>query len=166
MNKDKTKIGFIGAGYIGYGMALNLINNYDLTVFAHKNRKPIDDLVQKGAKEVANLEELAILSNVIIMCVTNTRIAIDIIDEIAPHLQKKTMIIDITTHKADGSIQIFQKLNSLDIMYVESPVMGGPVISTRRSSKSSGVDSMVQADSRICLVFSKKSGNQPLSIFF
>ena len=124
MNKDKIAIGFIGAGYMGYGMALNLVNNYDLTVFAHKNRKPIDDLVQKGAKEATDLEELASLSNVIIMCVPNTPVALDIIDEIALHLQKKTMIIDITTHKADGSIQIFQKLNSLDIMYVESPVMG------------------------------------------
>ena len=90
MNKDKTKIGFIGAGYMGYGMALNLVNNYDLTVFAHKNRKPIDDLVQKGAKEAIDLEELASLSNVIIMCVTNTPVAVDIISEIAPHLQKKT----------------------------------------------------------------------------
>jgi 3-hydroxyisobutyrate dehydrogenase-like beta-hydroxyacid dehydrogenase len=61
------------------------------------------------------------------MCVTNTPVAVDIISEIAPHLQKKTMIIDITTHKADGSINIFKKLNYLDIMYVESPVIGGPV---------------------------------------
>ena len=108
MNKGKIEIGFIGAGYMGYGIALNLVNNYDLTVFAHKNRKPIDDLVQKGAKEAADLEELASLSNVIIMCVTNTPVAVDIISEIAPHLQKKTMIIDITTHKADGSIKFFK----------------------------------------------------------
>ena len=126
MNKNKIKIGFIGAGYMGYGMALNLLNNYELTVIAHKNRKPIDDLVQKGAKEATNLEELVSLSNVIIMCVTNTPIALDIINNSTPHLQKKTTIIDITTHKADGSIKIFQKLNSLDIAYVESPVMGGP----------------------------------------
>jgi len=50
MNKGKIKIGFIGAGYMGYGIALNLVNNYNLTVFAHKNRKPIDDLVQKRCK--------------------------------------------------------------------------------------------------------------------
>jgi len=127
MNKDKIKIGFIGAGYMGYGMALNLVNKYDLTVFAHKNRKPIDDLVQKGAKEAIDLEELASLSKVIIMCVTNTPVGLDVINNIVPHLQKKTTIIDITTHKADGSIKIFQKLSSLDISYVESPVMGGPV---------------------------------------
>ena len=44
---------------------------------------------KKGAKEETNLEELASLSNVIIMCVTNTPVAVDIISEIAPHLQKK-----------------------------------------------------------------------------
>ena len=37
------------------------------------------------------------------------------------------MTIDITTHKAVFSIKFFKKLNSLDIMYVESPVIGGPV---------------------------------------
>ena len=82
-------IGFIGAGYMGYGMALNLLNNCDLTVFAHKNRKPIDDLVQKGAKEATDLEELASLSNVIIMCVTNTPIALGVINNITPYLTKK-----------------------------------------------------------------------------
>ncbi len=88
-NRGQIRIGFIGAGYMGYGMALNLVNNYDLTVFAHKNRKPIDDLLQRGAKEAVNLKELASLSDVIIMCVTNTPIATDIISEISPHLQKK-----------------------------------------------------------------------------
>ena len=127
MNKDKTKIGFIGVGYMGYGMALNLVNNYNLMVCAHNNRKPIDDLIQKGAKEASSLKELASFSNVIIMCVTNTPIALDVIDEIFPYLEKITMIIDITTHKADGSISVSQKLSSLNTSYVESPVMGGPV---------------------------------------
>ena len=90
MNIDNIKIGFIGAGYMGFGMALNLLNNnYDLFIFAHKNRKPIDNLIQKGAKEVFSLQELAKSCNVIIMCVTNTPIATKIIDEIAIHLQNE-----------------------------------------------------------------------------
>ena len=60
MDKDKIKIGFIGVGYMGYGMALNLLNNYELTVIAHKNRKSIDDLVEKGAKEAINLEKITL----------------------------------------------------------------------------------------------------------
>ena len=128
MNIDKIKIGFIGVGYMGFGMALNLLkNNYDLFVFAHKNRVPIDSLIQKGAKEALNLIELANSTNVIMMCVTNTPIALEIIDQISPYLQKESIIIDLTTHKAEGSIEILHRLAPLNISYVESPVMGGPV---------------------------------------
>jgi len=128
MNNENIKIGFIGAGFMGYGMALNLLkHNYELVVCAHKNRKPIDNLVKNGAKEVINLNKIADLCNVILMCVTNTPIALGIIDSIAPNMQKNTHFIDLTTHKVDGSIKIFDKLSSLDISYIESPVMGGPV---------------------------------------
>ena len=42
MNIKHKKIGFIGAGYMGYGIALNLLKNkYPLSVIANKNRKPI-----------------------------------------------------------------------------------------------------------------------------
>ena len=42
---------------------------------------------------------------------------------------------------------------------------GGPVISTLRSNKSSGVDKIVHADSLICRVSYKKSGVHPESSF-
>ena len=36
-------VGFIGAGYMGYGIAKNLLkNNFNLKVIAHNNRKPIE----------------------------------------------------------------------------------------------------------------------------
>ena len=49
---NNNKVGFIGAGYMGYGMASNLIKDFDVYVIAHKNRNPIDKLVKEGAKEV------------------------------------------------------------------------------------------------------------------
>ena len=47
----KNKVGFIGSGYMGFGMAKNLIKNFDVYVIAHKNRNPIDKLVNEGAKK-------------------------------------------------------------------------------------------------------------------
>ena len=127
MDKKSLKIGFIGVGFMGYGMALNLIKQkFDVTITAHKNRVPIDKLIQKGAKESDSIEELAKICNVIILCVTNTPIAKDIIDKIAPFLKKKSTIIDITTHNSTGSIEIYNKLKKFEIIYAESPVMGGP----------------------------------------
>ena len=121
-------IGFIGVGYMGYGMAHNLIkNNYNLSVICNKNRNPIDKLVAQGAKELKNYKDLCDFSNIIIMCVTNTPIALEIINKLKPYLKIDTMIIDITTHHSNGSIEINNLLSSNKIKYVEAPVMGGPV---------------------------------------
>ena len=52
-NYMTKKVGFIGAGYMGYGMAKNILkNNFDLSVIAHKNREPIEKLLKLGANEV------------------------------------------------------------------------------------------------------------------
>ena len=123
----ENRIGFIGAGYMGYGMAHNLIkNNYNLSVICNKNRNPIDKLVAQGAKELKNYKDLCDINNVIIMCVTNTPIALEIINKLKPYLKINTMIIDITTHHSNGSIEVNNLLSSNKIRYVEAPVMGGP----------------------------------------
>ena len=124
----ENRIGFIGAGYMGYGMAHNLIkNNYNLSVICNKNRNPIDKLVAQGAKELKNYKDLCDISNIIIMSVTNTPIALEIINKLKPYLKINTMIIDITTHHSNGSIEVNNLLSSNKIRYVEAPVMGGPV---------------------------------------
>ena len=128
MDKKDIKIGFIGADYMGYGIAHNLIKNkISLSVIANRNRKPIEKLIKQGALESKTYEDLANFSNVIIICVTNTPIAIKVINELLPNLNPKTLIIDITTHHASGSIEIENILKAKKIRYVESPVMGGPI---------------------------------------
>ena len=124
----ENRIGFIGAGYMGYGMAHNLIkNNYNLSVICNNIRNPIDKLVAQGAKELKNYKDLCDISNIIIMCVTNTPIALEIINKLKPYLKINTMIIDITTHHSNGSIDVNNLLSANKIRYVEAPVMGGPV---------------------------------------
>ena len=54
------RIGFIGAGLMGHGMAKNIVEKgYPLTVLAHRNRAPIKDLVARGAAEARSPAELA-----------------------------------------------------------------------------------------------------------
>ena len=49
MDTNNIKIGFIGAGYMGYGIAHNLLKNkYELSIIAHNNRKPIEKLIAKN----------------------------------------------------------------------------------------------------------------------
>ena len=121
-------IGFIGVGYMGYGIAKNILKhkNY-LFVIANKNRKPIDKIVNEGAKEVKSFEEFANKNlDALIMCVTNTPIAKSISEKISKVLNSKTLIIDITTHNKTGSMETEQIFKSNNINYIECPVMGGP----------------------------------------
>ena len=127
--KEKNiDLGFIGAGFMGYGMALNLLNNgFSLNVCANKNRKPIDNLIERGAIEFKSFNDLTKNSDIILMCVSNTRVALNIIENIKNNFKNNSTVIDLTTHEADGSIKIYKNLKKNNITYIESPVMGGPV---------------------------------------
>ena len=124
-----NNVGFIGVGYMGYGIAKNILTKgNNLFVIANKNRKPIEKIVNKGAKEVKTFEEFKEKQlDILIKCVTNTPIAKEIANKLSKILDKKTLIIDITTHNKTGSIETEKIYQSNNINYVECPVMGGPV---------------------------------------
>jgi 3-hydroxyisobutyrate dehydrogenase-like beta-hydroxyacid dehydrogenase len=67
------RIGFIGAGLMGHGMAKNIIENgYRLSVLAHRNRATIEDLLARGASEAKRPAELARMSDLVILCVPSS----------------------------------------------------------------------------------------------
>ena len=124
----KNKVGFIGTGYMGFGMAKNLIKNFDVYIIAHKNRDPIDRLVNIGAKEVSSYEDLFNKNlDCLMMCVTNTPIAITIAEKIFPLIKNELLIIDLTTHDKNGTTNMKNTFHSNKIKYTVNPVMGGPV---------------------------------------
>ena len=120
------KVGFIGVGWMGYGIAKNILKkNHELFVIANKNRKPIDRIVKEGAKEVKSYDELCKSGlDALFLCVTNSPIAHEIGKKIVSLLTDKTIVIDITTHNQNGSIEMEQILNANNIPYLECPVMG------------------------------------------
>ena len=125
---SKSKIGFIGAGYMGYGMAKNLLKQNEVYIIAHQNREPIDRLVNEGAIEVKSYNDL-INHNLdcLMLCVTNTPIALSIAEQIAPLIERELLIIDLTTHDKSGTSKMKYVLNNKNIKYTVNPVMGGPV---------------------------------------
>ena len=69
----QERIGFVGLGLMGHGMAANIVaKGYGLTVYAHRNRAPVEDLVSKGASEAGSLAELAAASDIVFLCLTGS----------------------------------------------------------------------------------------------
>ncbi len=123
MNKN---ILFFGSnGYMGYGMSQNLLKQNNLYVIANKQRENIEKLILDGAKEIKSYEEVKNLElHCLMMCVTNTPVALEIAIKIAPLLKHSTLVIDLTTHNKYGASQMKDIFDKYNISFVVSPVMG------------------------------------------
>ena len=123
MNKN---ILFIGAnGYMGHGMSLNLLKQNNLYVIANKQRNNIENLIKEGAKEINSYQEIKNLDlDCLMLCVTNTPIAIEIAKNVSSLLKSSTLVIDLTTHNKNGTSEMKDIFDRYKISFVVSPVMG------------------------------------------
>ena len=72
---ETKKIGFIGVGLMGHGAAKNILEGgFPLSVLAHRNRAPVDDLIGRGATETPNAAELAGRVDILFTCVSDSRV--------------------------------------------------------------------------------------------
>ena len=72
------KVGFIGLGNMGQGMADNLLSkDTDLTVFT-RTRSKIDVMVSKGSKGAKSIEDIANNCDLILTCLPDVQTSKDI----------------------------------------------------------------------------------------
>ena len=120
------KIGFIGVGLMGHGMAANLLKSgYDLSVIAHRNRQPVDDLVDRGAHEAKTLAELADAAQCIILCVTNADAVKSVVGELFDHLTSDHVIIDTSTSDPVVTEELAARLAAQGVAFADAPLTGG-----------------------------------------
>lgn len=123
MNKTSEPIGFVGAGLMGHGMAANIVQKgYPLTVIAHRNRAPIEDLVSRGAAEAASLAELAKASSIIFLCLTDSAAVAAAIAAMKPGLQKGAVIVDCSTSDPNETLRIAHDLAALGVDFADAPL--------------------------------------------
>jgi len=120
-------IGFVGAGMMGHGICINLLKaGHPLSVFAHRNREPIDDLLGRGATEAGSLEVLCAGADVLMICVNSAQTVEDIVTGPGAKLRKGAMVIDITTSLPATSRRLAEALARRSVDFVDAPVVGGP----------------------------------------
>lgn len=121
------QIGFVGAGLMGHGMVVNLLKaGNEVTVIAHRNPAPIEDLVRRGARKVADLGELAKQADLIMICVSNSNVVQDVIESLKPHLRAGQIILDMGTSDPAVNRRLAAELGAQGVAFAEAPVMGGP----------------------------------------
>jgi 3-hydroxyisobutyrate dehydrogenase-like beta-hydroxyacid dehydrogenase len=121
------KLGFVGVGMMGHGMAKNLVEKgFALTTIAHRNRAPVDDLVARGATEAGSLAELASGSTIIFICLTDSSRVEAAVAGLKPGLKSGTIIIDCSTANPNSTERLAAELAPLGVGYVDAPLGGTP----------------------------------------
>ncbi len=141
---DET-IGFVGVGLMGHGMARNLIGaGYRLTIIAHRNRAPVDDLVGLGAVEAESLAELAATSSVIHICAPGSPQVEAIVTEMLPVLKPDSVIVDCSTSNPTSTIALAARLREAGCHMADAPLGGTPV-----QAESGELSTMIGADDAV-----------------
>ena len=138
-------IGFIGLGLMGHGMAKNILaKGYGLLVMAHRNRAPVDDLVARGAREVASPREMAASADAIVICVTGTPQVEAVMrgpDGIMAGARRGLLVIDSSTADPVATPALAAELQAIGVTLVDAPLSRTP-----KEAEAGTLDCMVGAD--------------------
>jgi 3-hydroxyisobutyrate dehydrogenase-like beta-hydroxyacid dehydrogenase len=128
---DKPRLGFIGIGLMGHGIAKNLVTKgFPLTVRVNRNRAPLADLLAAGAKEVKTNADVARNSDIVFLCVTGAPQVEEIIngkDGIAAVAHKGLVVIDTSTSEPAMTTKMRDTLAEKGVHFVDAPLARTPV---------------------------------------
>jgi 3-hydroxyisobutyrate dehydrogenase-like beta-hydroxyacid dehydrogenase len=126
----KKTVGLIGAGLMGHGIGKNIVTKgYQLTVLAHRNRAPIDDLVAKGAKEGKTPRAIAEASDIVFLCVTGSPQVEDTMvrkDGLLEGLRPGMVIADCSTAEPSSTARVAAAVAAKGAHFVDTPLVRTP----------------------------------------
>ena len=124
------RVGLIGVGLMGHGIGKNILaKGYHLTVMAHRNRVPIDDLIAKGAQERNSPLAVAKDCDMVILCVTGTpQIEATVYGEkgLLASLKPGFIIADCSTAEPHSTVKIAADVAAKGGHFVDTPMTRTP----------------------------------------
>ena len=137
-------IGFVGTGLMGHGMAKNIVEKgYPLTVTAHRNRAPVDDLIGRGAAE-ASLEDLAARSTIVFLTLPGSPQVAEAVARMTPHLKPGSVVVDCSTSDPTVTERLAAELAAREIHFADAPLSRTP-----KEAWEGALDCMVGADAEV-----------------
>ena len=141
----KPQIGFIGVGYMGHGMAKNILQNgYPLMVKGNRNRSPVDSLVGMGAVEATSVAQMARDCDIIHICLSNSPQVEAIIrgpDGIIANGKAGLIVIDATTADPTSTEALAAEMAAAGMTLVDAPLGRTP-----KEAEEGTLDAMVGTD--------------------
>jgi 3-hydroxyisobutyrate dehydrogenase-like beta-hydroxyacid dehydrogenase len=142
---EKQRVGFIGLGFMGHGMAKNLVEKgHPLAIKGNRNRQPVDDLIGRGARELASPKEIASASDIVFLCLpgsTQVEETVRGADGLKAGSHDGLIIVDTSTADPNSTLALAAELAPLGVRFIDAPLGRTP-----KEAESGELDAMIGAD--------------------
>ncbi len=123
---QKEKIGFIGLGMMGHGIAKNIRDKgHELFILKTANEAAVNDMLRRGATAVQTPKEMAEAASIIFLCVTGSTQVEALVrgpDGLAAGLKSGAMLVDCSTSDPVSTLALAEELAAIGVGYVDAPL--------------------------------------------
>ncbi|MGE0847140.1 MAG: NAD(P)-dependent oxidoreductase, partial [Flavobacteriaceae bacterium] len=117
---------------------------WPLSVMAHRNRKPVDELVAMGASEVETPAEMAARSDIVFICVTASGQVEEVVagpDGLLDGAAPGMIVVDTSTADPNSTLMLAEKCAARGVRLADAPLGGTP-----EGAHAGALSAMVGAD--------------------
>jgi len=126
----KARIGFVGVGLMGHGIAKNIVEKgYPLTVLGHRNRSPVEDLLRRGATEAKSPADVARLADIVFLCVTGSPQVEEIVfgpNGLLEGMAAGKIVADCSTAEPTSTLKVAAAIIERGARFADTPLARTP----------------------------------------
>ncbi len=126
----KERIGVIGVGLMGHGIALNIVTKgWPLGYLSHAGNQPSDDLLDAGAEAFDDVPALAADSDILLLCVTGTPQVEDVLTgsgKLLDALRPGMVVIDCSTAIPESTLALAALVEAKGAHFVDAAMTRTP----------------------------------------
>jgi 3-hydroxyisobutyrate dehydrogenase-like beta-hydroxyacid dehydrogenase len=141
----EERIGFIGLGYMGHGMAKNIVEKgYPLFIAGHRSRTAVEDLVRRGATELSSPAEVAQAATIVFLCVSASPQVEAVVrgsSGLKAGAHEGLVVVDCSTSDPNSTLALAAELAPLGVTFIDAPLSRTP-----KEAWEGTLDCMVGAD--------------------
>ena len=124
------KIGMVGIGMMGHGIATNLLKHgHELVVLDHPGNQPLGELQARGLRVAGTAREVAAASDVVIFVLTGSPQVEAVLTGsggILEGLRPGSVVIDCSTAIPSSTLRMVQAVQSAGSRFLDAPMTRTP----------------------------------------
>ena len=124
------KIGMIGIGLMGHGIASNLLRHgHQLTVLEHAGNQPLDALLAAGARTATTPKAVAADAALVILCVTGSLQVEAVLlggEGVLAGLPQGATVVDCSTAVPSSTVRLAEAVQAAGGRFIDAPMTRTP----------------------------------------